>query len=67
MLIISPDPVELQQAVIASGGQMIGPEVARFGFFAIASDAAFAASMLGHGAWFVVDGRQIAALCGIRV
>ena len=67
MLVIGPDAVAVQTAVLNAGGRVIGPQVARFGVLALSAEEAFATTLLEEGAWFVVDGRRIAFLCGIEV
>ncbi|MEO0945436.1 MAG: hypothetical protein AAFY06_11425 [Pseudomonadota bacterium] len=67
MLVIGPDPVAHQAAVRKAGGRVIGPDLARFGVLALAESDAFAAELVAQGAWLVVDGRRVAALCGIKI
>ncbi len=65
MLAIGPRAVLQHAAVPAAGGHLVGPELARFGAFVQSDQAGFAAALKKHGAWFVVDGRRIAAFCGV--
>ncbi len=67
MLVIGPS-ASVQPAVItAAGGHLIGPELARFGALAQSDLAEFSHVLVEQGAWFVVDGRRIAAFCGVEI
>ncbi|WP_299778842.1 hypothetical protein [uncultured Roseobacter sp.] len=66
VLVIGPGWAERHDMIVASGGRVLGPIEARFGVFAFSEEHDFAASLLAHGAWFVVDGRRAAFLCGVE-
>lgn len=66
MLVIGPDPSAQYAMVKEAGGRPLGPEIARFGLLVISENEDFATSLMQEGAWFVVDGRQMALLCGVE-
>ncbi len=53
-----------QAHVAAAGGRVIGPARAPFGLIAASADPGFADALRARGAWAVLDGGRIAALCG---
>lgn len=65
MRVIGPDLSAQQATIRNAGGQMVGPEMARFGALVLSENDNFAATVLEAGAWFVVDGRPMALLCGV--
>lgn len=66
VLVISPGAAERHIMIAAAGGRVLGPAEARFGVLALSEEDDFVASLLAHGAWFVVDGRRVAFLCGVE-
>ncbi|MDW3183269.1 MAG: hypothetical protein R8F89_14905 [Roseobacter sp.] len=66
VLVIGPGSAERQVMIAAAGGRVLGPAEARFGVLALSEEDGFAASLLAQGAWFVVDGRRVAFLCGVE-
>lgn len=50
--------------VAEAGGQIYGPVRAPLGVLAFSADPAFADTLRAAGAWAVLDGSKIAALCG---
>lgn len=68
VLIMGPDTTQREQLVHKAGGRVIGPKQAMFGSFAVSDDPKFAEKLTAFsGVWFVVDGRQIARLCGVEL
>lgn len=67
MLVIGPGSTARQEMIQETGGRVIGPEMAHFGAFALSEREDFASALLEQGAWFVIDGRQVAFLCGVDV
>jgi len=66
LLVVGPDPVFLQAAVVNAGGRLIGPELARFGMLVIAESEQFTSEILKQGAWIILDGRRLAHICGVE-
>lgn len=67
VLVVGPDPAAHHISVHEIGGRVLGPEYSRFGVFAISEEPGFAAALLAQGVWIVLDGRRMAALCGIEI
>ena len=65
VLVIGPGTAARAEMIEAAGGRVRGPEDARFGALALSDNDDFAAALLERGAWFVVDGRRVAFLCGV--
>lgn len=66
VLVIGPGVTERHVMIAAAGGRLLGPAEARFGVLALSEKDDFAASLMAQGAWFVVDGRRVAFLCGVE-
>lgn len=49
-----------------AGGALFGPIDAPFGVFAFSDDPDFAANLRAAGAWAIVDGKKLAAICGAQ-
>ncbi|NNE51056.1 MAG: hypothetical protein HKN30_01475 [Sulfitobacter sp.] len=64
-LVVAPPWVTLPPIIESAGGQPIGPVGTRLASFAQSDDAAFFARVKAGGAWFVLDGRAAAGLCGV--
>lgn len=54
-------------AVVArsAGGQVIGPEAAPFAVLAVFDAPPPRVDLVRLGAWVVIDGRRLAAICGV--
>ena len=62
LLVIAADP----GAVVArAGGAPVSPVSAPIGTLAAAPDPDFARRLKDGGAWLVLDGRVLAAICGV--
>lgn len=62
VVVVGPDP----EAIVArAGGMALGPSRAPLGILAVAPDRGYADRLDAAGAWLVLDGRALAALCGI--
>ncbi|MAM60228.1 hypothetical protein [Maritimibacter sp. UBA3975] len=63
VLVISNWGEDAEAIVAEQGGEIIGPRRAMFGVFASSDDRGFSARLRQQGAWAVIDGALIAALC----
>lgn len=66
MLVIVPPWVDADRAIVAAGGEPIGPVRALFGQFAVGRSPDFLTEVRTNGAWAVADGRVLAQLCGVK-
>ncbi len=64
-LVLAPPGQDIEEIVVSSGGQVIGPTSSLFGTLALAKDPAFLTELTAQGAWLVLDGTFIARLCGV--
>lgn len=64
VLVISGWGARAESVIARAGGQVYGPVRAPLGLLAFSDDPAFAANLRAAGAWAVLDGSRIAALCG---
>lgn len=64
LLVISGWGDRAERIVDTAGGQVYGPVRASLGILATSSNPAFADNLRAAGAWAVLDGSRIAALCG---
>ncbi|MCV3271768.1 hypothetical protein [Roseobacter sinensis] len=67
MLAIGPAAVLHEAVALSHSGRVLGPELARFGVLVQSDQTNFAPVLLENGDWFVVDGRRIAAICGVDI
>ena len=65
ILVIAPGEAHREGMVRQAGGQVLGPVQGLLGTLAISQDPDFPKHLRDSGAWFVVDGRSVAALCGV--
>lgn len=66
MLVVVPPWRDSLHIVADSNGRPIGPMTSAFGTLALSDDPDFADYLRSNGAWFVVDGKSIASICGIE-
>lgn len=66
VLVVGP-PAKMAAYIEVAGGAPLGPEVALFGLLARSDAPDFVTALRGLGAWAVLDGSAVAALCGIEV
>jgi hypothetical protein len=64
VLVIAPPWIDRVEAISQSGGQVIGPITPFFQTFALSDQPSFDTILKENGAWFVLDGRRLALLCG---
>lgn len=64
LLVLTGHGAGIAQIVARAGGHVYGPVRAPLGVLAYSDDPAFADNLRAAGAWAVLDGRRIAALCG---
>ena len=64
-LVVSGWGSEAEARVLEAGGRIVGPMRAPLGVFATSDDPGFARALRAAGAWAVIDGGRIAALCGV--
>jgi hypothetical protein len=55
----------LDEIIANAGGEILGPEQAPLATLAYSSDPDFINQLHLNGAWLVLDGRRIAAICGV--
>ena len=65
-LVIAPPWVAHDELIEAADGKIIGPTSAYFGVLATSEQADFVETVKSKGAWFVLDGERMAAICGIK-
>ncbi|MEC7761339.1 MAG: hypothetical protein VX874_05420 [Pseudomonadota bacterium] len=66
LLVVSRWGDEAERVITAAGGQTVGPVRARFGVFATSQDPDFSDRLRDRGAWAVINGDVLAALCRIE-
>lgn len=64
LLVISGWGDTAEARIAAAGGEVVGPIRAPLGLFATSRDPKFPDALRAAGAWAVIDGGRIAALCG---
>ena len=66
VLVISPPwSGGAARIVVQSGGQLVGPDAAPFARFATSEGPKFDRKLREAGAWAVLDGTRLAAICGV--
>ena len=65
VLVISPPCTDRDAPILAAGGRGLGTRVAAMGTLAQADNPDFAARLRADGPFLVLDGRALAALCGV--
>lgn len=67
LLVVSGWGAGAERRIGAAGGRVVGPLRAPLGVLATSDNPAFADNLRAAGAWAVLDGRRIAALCGADI
>lgn len=67
VLVVAPPWRDVADVAQAAGGQLIGPTVAPMAVLAISKEKKFGNRVRRAGGWFVLDGRALAALCGVSL
>lgn len=67
VLVIAPGAAQRDAIVHHAGGHVIGPLRGVLGTLAISESSDFPQQLRANGAWFVGDGRKVAALCGVQL
>ncbi|MGH1368326.1 MAG: hypothetical protein ACRBCL_06885 [Maritimibacter sp.] len=66
VLVVSPWGAKAKSNIEMAGGRIIGPETAPFGIFAASDDPQFSTRLRASGAWAVLNGARLAAICGVK-
>lgn len=64
VLVIAPWGAATETQIVLAGGQLVGPLRAPLAALARSDNPDFGAALRLAGAWAVIDGGRIAALCG---
>lgn len=65
MIVVAAPGHDLVALVAKSGGSVVGPESAAMAVFAASYDPDFVRRARENGAWLVVGGAALAAICGV--
>ncbi|WP_010141219.1 hypothetical protein [Oceanicola sp. S124] len=65
VLVLSPPWADREAPIRAAGGRGLGTRIAAMGTLAQADRPDFSARLRAQGPFLVLDGRAIAALCGV--
>lgn len=66
VLVVSPWGEATQANISQAGGRLIGPQSAPLGAFATSDDPDFPQRLKASGAWAVINGARLAAICGVE-
>ncbi|UYV37727.1 hypothetical protein N4R57_00990 [Rhodobacteraceae bacterium D3-12] len=64
VLVVAPPWSDIDEMIVRSGGQVIGPRRAAFGQYGAFPDAGFSERLKSNGAWFVLNGATSSLFCG---
>ncbi|WP_375174156.1 hypothetical protein [Pseudooceanicola sp.] len=67
LLVVVPPWRDAQDVIAAAGGRPVGPVRGILGHLAMSGGADFHARLGSAGAWLVLDGAAVSALCGWEV
>lgn len=67
VVVVAPPWQDSEQVIASAGGRLIGPIQAPLASMSVLVSEQYLQELYQDGAWFVFNGKTIAAICGLEV